>query len=169
MAKFVIWQNYDVDVEDWKDFLEECHPDVTDEYEKQSLVNKENDSYLDDERDNLDIETEEEIIEIADIGRWNGRFTGYKEPHWTNINQCLSFEDSCGYAEFYVDQYGNLRSKQSHHDGTHYILYREWKPGLNYWQKQDFLNKIYSGKMKSRDVTRYTRSLGKRVKEVYGW
>ena len=41
------------------------------------------------ERVNLDIHLNENILIIADIGRWNGRFSGYKEISSGNIKDCL--------------------------------------------------------------------------------
>ena len=56
-----------------------------------------------------------------------------------------------------------------HHDGTNYVLYREWKDNITDAQKANFENAIYHGILTSKDITRYTKSLGKRIAEVYGW
>ena len=45
------------------------------------------------------------LIAIADVGRWNGRFSGYKE-----IKQlCTVMYSSCDYERVYVDSNGDLR------------------------------------------------------------
>ena len=44
-----------------------------------------NHDYLEDERVNLNIQLPQPIICIADLGRWNGRFSGYKEIASGNI------------------------------------------------------------------------------------
>lgn len=169
MKKHIIWQNYDFNLEDWKDFLDEEYPEVIDENKQYDLISDLNDECLDDERMNLSIEASGDIIAIADIGLWNGRKKGYRELNSDNVSDCLQFEKDCDYAEWYVDQYGNLKSSQSHHDGTHYIIYRAWKNGVTDEQKDRVLNGLYYGTISDRTIRRYTESLGKYVANVYGW
>lgn len=169
MTKHVIWQNYDVDPDDYQDFLEEYYPEVTDEYEKQRLVEDLNYEYLEDERLNLDIELGEQILIIADLGLWDGQHKGYRETIWSNIKDALQFESDCEYAKFFVDEYGDLCSKQSHHDGTHELLYRTWKPTLSFWEREKFLEAIVADQLTTSMIDQYTNSIGKKVMEVYGW
>ena len=121
--------------------------------------------WFDDELSQLKDLSEGELIAIADVGRWNGRFSGYKE--------IKSLEDamytSCDYEEVYVDSNGDLRKRESHHDGSNSILYRYWKDGLTDVQKENFLQKIYDGKATQKDVTRYTRKAGVGIADAYGW
>lgn len=168
--KTIIWSNYNLNLdEDWEDFLNEVYPEITDEYEKYNIIADENDRYLEDEIDNLDYALPTEIIIIGNLGLWNGRVPyAYKETKNKNLKDCLRFENGCDYAEWYVDNKNNLRSKQSHHDGTNYYLYRMWKEGLSDTQKENFLNKIYTRQVTSKDITRYTKSLGKIVCDIYG-
>ena len=78
MEKKVIWSNYNLDYEDWKDFFDDEYPDL-DEDKRIDLMYELNNVYLDDERMNLDIPVSEEIIVLGDLGLWNGRKSGYKE------------------------------------------------------------------------------------------
>ena len=87
----VIWSNYDLDYDDWKDDLEENYPDLS-EQDRMLLMYEINSDYLDDERINLDIQLSRPILVIADLGRWNGRFDGYKEIESGNIRDCLYSE-----------------------------------------------------------------------------
>lgn len=167
MKKPIIWSNLNLNLEDWKDFLEEEHPDVTDEYEKYNLVSELNDEYLGDEQMNCNIHTDGRIIAIANIGFWNGRSIGYKLLGH-NVNDCLQFEKDCDYAEFYCDRY-DLRSTQYHHDGSHCIAYREFRPNITSDQADNFCWKLYEGNATQKDITRYTRSLKPYVNKVYGW
>lgn len=165
----IIWQNYDVNIEDYKDYLDEEFPDL-DEYEQWEEANELNNTYLEDEKCNLNKVLPTEIIIIGDLGFWNGRVKfAYKELNSNNLSDCLRFERDCEYAKWYVDKYKNLRSKQSHHDGTNYLLYRRWRDGLTDTQKENFLNKMYYGKATEKDITRYTKRLGDIVSEIYGW
>ena len=164
--EFVIWQNYDINVEDYKEWLDEEFPDA-DENERYELCIESNDEQLDCERMNLDKILASDIICLADIGLWNGRKCGYKMIG-QNLNSVLQFMNDCDYAEFFCDTY-NVCSRQSHHDGTHYLTYRQLKPNLSEQQIENFLDKILEGKLTSRDISRCTKSVRPLVAEVYGW
>lgn len=167
-----IWQNYDLNLEDWKEGLlenrelNELPTDVDDDTLREEMYEL-NNNYLDDERMNLNIKTEGRIVCIADVGFWNGRRLGYK-LYGNNIRECLEFFGSCDYADFYVDRY-DFRCKQTHHDASTYAVFRELKPNLSSNQVDNFLWKIYNGKATQKDITRYTNSLKERIKKVYGW
>lgn len=88
MEKKVIWSNYNLDYEDWKDFFDDEYPDL-DEDKRIDLMYELNNEYLDDERMNLDIPVSEEIIVLGDLGLWDGRKSGYKEIHGHSV------KDSC--------------------------------------------------------------------------
>ena len=173
--KHIIWSNYNLNLDDWMEGIKE-NLDINDvdysdwdETRFYEEMVETNDMYFDDEYYNLNLPTEGRIIEIADIGLWNGRRMGYNLLNENNIRACLNFKQDCEYGEWWVDSHNNLRSKQSHHDGTHFILYREVKPEVSSDQLDSFCWKLYNGKATSRDITKYTRAIGKRVKDVYGW
>lgn len=173
--KHIVWSNYNLVLKDWLEDLKEMLTaegvdcSEWDEEKFYDLMNEVNNHYFDDERCNLNIPTEGRIIEIADIGLWDGRRVGYKLLNEYNIRACLNLKRGCEYGEWWVDSHNNLRSSQTHHDATHYILYREVKPEISSDQLDNFCWKLYRGKATSKDITKYTRSLGKRVKDVYGW
>lgn len=77
-AAFVIWSNECLDWDNWSEAFEEDYSYLTEE-EKYRLMEELNGDYLDDERRNLDIRVGTPILIIADIGRWDGRHTGYRE------------------------------------------------------------------------------------------
>lgn len=166
MKEFVIWSNTNLNLDDWRADLEAEYPDY-DEDELYRLMCEINDEYLDDERMNLEKHADGEIVIIADLGRWNGRFSGYKELHSDLISDCLS--TNCDYAKWYVDELGDLRCDTAHHDGRDYYLYRQWHTGLSRTQKENFLQKIYDANVTRRDINRYTRRLGDIVANVYGF
>lgn len=122
--------------------------------------------WFDDERGNLDsVDEGGGLIAIADVGRWNGRFSGYKEVK--NLADVL-YSD-CDYERVYVDSNGDLRKEESHHDGSNSILYRYWKDGLTDEQRENFMSKIYHGKCTQKDITRYTRKAGLGIANAFGW
>lgn len=166
--KHMIWTDDIFYMDGDLDDLREAYPHA-DDYELCEMMLESNAEYLDDERLNLDIDVPEGIIAIADLGLWYGRRTGYKEVGY-NISECL-YGNVRGqsYCTWYVDGLGDLACEESHHDGTNYYIYRAWKPGVTYGQKEALLNKLYHGTAKRRDITLCTRRLGDDVAAVYGW
>ncbi len=162
----LIWSNYHLDIDDWRDDLLEEHPDAS-ESELWQLMYEQNDSYLDDERVNLNIQMAGSILVIGDLGRWNGRFSGYKEISSGNIRDCL-YSDT-DYSTWYVDRLGDLRCDAVHHDGTDHYLYRAYKPGVTEAQIDRLKERIYDGVATRADITRITRRLGDDIGKVYGW
>ena len=101
--KYLIWSNYSLDYEDWREDLEVEYPELS-EQEREEKMYERNSEYLDDERMNLDIQLDKPILVIVDLGLWNGRYSGYKEIKSGNIKDCLFSE--CDYVTWYVDRLG---------------------------------------------------------------
>lgn len=175
MANRIVWSNLNLDIDDWRDsyveFLDDngWNDDPNDEYAIYQHMVEINSLYLDDERMNLDIEVSRPIIAIADLGLWNGRFSGYKELNSRNIKDCLNGFDSCEYHEWYVDDQGDLRCVAVHHDGRNYILYRTYRDDVSDAQIEEFLDKIYEGSATEEDVDAITCKIGDKIAAVYGW
>lgn len=163
--KLTIWQNYDIDPDDpcWKEFFDEEYPDTNDE-ERWELAVDMNWDYLEDERMNLDKELYGQIVMIGSIGRWNGTFSGYTIKKAHNLADCLEFMDSCDYAEWYVED-GELRSNQTHHDGTNHVMYRLLPSGL----PAEICEKLDEEDFTLDDLMEWTESLAPYVAKVYGW
>lgn len=109
-------------------------------------------------RDNLSIILfSENLICIADLGLWHGRRSGYKDLGNKGSDVLKVF--SGDYIKLYSNGY-DLCGEDSHHDGTNYYTFREFKPDVN----QDlFMSKIYNGTVTKNDISRYTRSILKSV------
>lgn len=114
---------------------------------------------------NLDVDTEGDIIAIANMGLWNGRCLGYKILDKNNLKEILL----CGnedYNHLYYDGF-NIYKKAIHHDGTNYIMFREVRPDVNI---EKLCDKIYNNEdISNTTLNRYTRSLRRYVKKIYGW
>lgn len=164
--KHIIWSNYYLDYEDWKEDLEADYPDLSED-ERIALMYEDNGIYLEDERINLNIQLSRSILVIGDLGLWNGRRMGYKEIPSGNIRDCLYGDDD--YMTWYVDRLGDLRCDTSHHDGTNHYLYRVYKDGVSETQINNLKQKIYYGRAARSDITRVTRRLGDYIADVYGW
>ena len=68
--KYLIWSNYSLDYEDWREDLEAEYPELS-EQEREEKMYERNGEYLDDERMNLDIQLDKPILVIVDLGLWN--------------------------------------------------------------------------------------------------
>lgn len=171
--RYIIWSNRNLDIDDWRDDMKEqlemnghTPDEITEDRLYEEMLDT-NASYLDDERVNLNVQLSQPIIIIADLGRWNGRFSGYKIIDSGNIKDCL-YSDT-DYTEWYVDRLGDLRADAAHHDGTNHYLYRVFKDGISGSQIESLKGKIYSGTAKRADITRVTKRLGDEIAKVYGF
>ncbi len=164
--RHVIWGDINLNFDDWKDDLMEQYPDLPED-ELIQKMHEINADYLGDERMNLNVQLSQPILVVADIGRWDGRYSGYAEIKSGKICDCLYTEmDMC---EWYVDKYGDLRADAVHHDGRNYYLYRVYKDTATDSQIENLKAKIYEGKATRADITRITRRLGDDIAAVYGF
>ena len=159
MKKHMIWTSC-FDMADYEDFLNECYPEVTDEYRKYEIVSEMNHENLEDERRNLDYH--HPIIGIADLGLWNGHRQAV--GLFNNLKDILA--TNCDEAEWFVE--GNtLKGTMWHHDGTNYVnyyLFQEDLPGAD-----KFVEDLKDGvKVSKSRLYKYCKSAGKVVREIYG-
>lgn len=164
--KHEVWSDMDLDLDDWRDDLQEEYPELDENglYEKMLELNAD---YLDDERSNLKQPIGGSLLVIADRGLWNGRHQGYREKADADLSDCLDYRyDS---AEWYVDQNGEFCGSQAHHDGTNHYVYRKIKDSATNDDIDDLEAKLYNGTATQKDIDRVTEKLGDRVAKVYGW
>lgn len=162
--KHIIWSNMNLNLDDWRDDIL-CDNPGFDEDDCYMAMIEMNADYLDDERINLNKEMAGDILIIADIGRWDGRYSGYREMNSRNIADCLYLDRDCDYGEWYVED-GDMRGVEAHHDGRNYMRYRVWKPGVEH---DELLDKLYNGTATEDDIQKYTYSIAPYVCSVYGW
>lgn len=120
------------------------------------------DGYLSDERMNLNQSVNGIIIAFADLGLWRGRKQGYKILGST-INDIFSVSEDD--YEWYGDGF-NIRGRLTHHDGTHYVLYRVAK---DLDEAKRIAEKIYNMEIDEMGFRKRTRSLYPYVANIYGW
>lgn len=164
MAKKIIWTN-EINMEDWKEFLEEEYPEIKNKNKQYKLVRDCIISNLEDERQNLNIPTSGRILMIADLGLWDGRRSGYKIIDKRNINAILT-NNHDGEVEYYSDGW-NIKGIWKHHDGTDYFEFREIREGK---QITNLTERLYYGLSVNRKmINYYTKSIAPQVNAVYGW
>lgn len=164
--RHMIWSNYDLDIEDFRDQIEEAYPDYSEE-EKLQVMYEINNDFLDDDRRNLNIVLKHPILVIGDLGLWNGRHLGYMEIESGNIRDCL-FSDN-DYSTWYVDSEGEFRCDDVHHDGTNHYRYRVYRDGVDEADRDYLKGKIYDGTVTEDDIAQFTKRLGDEIGKVYGW
>lgn len=130
-------------------------------------LNEDNNIYLDDLRSELDIDLPRPIIILGDIGRWDGRYHGYKMVDSGNIRDCFHFEtDEMTWG---LDCGGDLVAKGADHDGTSFYRYRAFKKSCTDEDIEDFQEKLHFRKCSEDDVEKYTFRLGDAIAKVYGF
>ena len=167
MKKHYIWQNTDLNIDDWRDgYAEFCEFNNITPGDDSALYDwmiDTNFNYLDDETENLNKTIKEKIVCIADIGRWDGRVNGYIVLS-NNLNSILNIRDDR--TEIYGDG-KNILAAGYHHDGINFYTFRAIRPDRNI---DKFLNDIYrGGKITPAKLNYYTRSIYADVANVYGW
>lgn len=104
------------------------------------------------------------ILIIANLGLWSGRYSGYKEINNNNLNSILN-QAQGNYYHVYYDGY-NVKADDSHHDGTNHYTFRLIKDNVNI---DNLLEKLYNGTATRNDINNYTKSLRPYVQKIYGW
>ena len=163
VKKFVIWDSW-IDTSEWETFIEEdklLNPEFykgrDPEEAAYEAVCDMNQVYLEDERNNLNIQLSHPILILADLGLWNGRRQG-------NIKDIL-YSQSDGECKWYCNGY-DICCDECHHDGTNHYIYREIRNEDNI---DNFLDRLYYGeKITRRTINYYTRSIAKDIGSVYG-
>lgn len=158
-AKHIIWTEDIGRIEDWED--DEGNPMS---YEAASELNYE---YLEDERYNLDIATDGEIICIGYIGLWNGRRSGY-QLIGSNVKNILYSRMDCMSYNHWYDNGKDICQKEEHHDGTNHYVYRILK-GKTHDDQVANAEKLFSKPLTRQRIGIFTKSLSPIVASVYGW
>lgn len=149
--------------------MEECPEEFEEEYPDDNriyehIINDIDSLFEDEYRHNLNVALPNNIIAIADIGRWDGRVKGYKIMS-NNLHDILSY---CGCDEMHVYSDGhNIKMDGYHHDGKNHVLYRLVRDGVDI---EKFTDKIYNRENITNGILNYyTKSLVPYVNNIYGW
>ena len=161
----VIWTNDDYS--EWERCMLIDYPDEASREEEGIEINYERyhedcDTYLDDERANLDVEVDGCIVAFGVLGLWDGNHNAAC-TFGNKVKNILKSE--CDYLDWYCDRY-NVRCRASHHDGTNYYLYRVAKDREQAKRLVDAI--AYEG-MTEEQFRKSTKSLRPYVAKVYGW
>lgn len=120
---------------------------------------------FEDEKENLSVIMDGEMIVVADLGLWDGRHKGYRMM-CGKVSSALNAFQGDSYKLVYDPDTDDVKGVDHHHDGTNYYTFREVRKGNDISVLQDL---IYSERATQEDIDKYTKPLGKYVRRVYGW
>lgn len=166
-TKHTLWSNRNLNLDDWREDLQECNPDFSEEelYEEMCKVN---DDYLDDLKAEIkDVVFDTPIVVLGNIGTWQGVAGAFKSIDSGKLSDC--FYDDCDYCEWYVDENNDLRFTGNHHDGNNSYLYRVYKDELYDEDIEEFEDKVLSNTVTKEDIEKYTYGIGDVFAKLFGW
>jgi hypothetical protein len=79
------------------------------------------------------------------------------------------YDDDCDFAEWSVDEKGDLTFEGIHHDGHNYYTYRAIKDDATAWKIAELQDRICNGTATDADIERVTYRIGDIIAKVYGW
>ena len=164
-----------------KNFIEKAEASITDEEvdkfidsnydEAYDYVAELNNTYLENDKEQLNIFTEGTILCIEACERWSGIVYGVEEVKGNNISDCLQSRIRSNEGmDFYVNKETmELCQREYHHDGTNCYVYREVKDTATEQDIDEFLDKVRSGSFTQEDLDKVTKSMGEYIQKVYGF
>ena len=148
------------------DDLKELYPDSSDELLDELAL----DLYSDDRR--LLMQTfaytifPTDVVCIADLGLWNGRCHAHRVYERPTLDELFYAGHDIEEAEWYIDEYNDLRCDAYHHDGTNHYLYRQMRPDIGPTAFENFHKKLLDNTLTRKDINHYTLPIGKIVLEA---
>lgn len=104
-----------------------------------------------------------DVVCIAKLGLWNGVHYAYRVYYTPTLDELFRSDIDIDEAEWYVDEYNDLRCDAYHHDGQNHYLYRQFKPGIGDKARKNFYKKICSNTLTRKDLNHYTLPIGQIV------
>ena len=142
----------------------EINKEITDEDVMEQIHFEEEINFDDEYNYNLNKTLDGKIIGIAQVGTWRGTFSGY-QIYSNNLNSVLRVGSSIDDFKVTYDRY-NVYSRQYHHDGSHFVEFRELREDRNY---DILLDKLYNQEPVSRQmINYYTKPIAHYIRDIYG-
>ena len=152
----------DVVMEDLKEF----YPDASDEL----LDELASDLYFDNRRLLMNTFADTifptDVICIAKLGLWDGEHSAFRIFDAPTLDELFISGRDIEEAEWYVDEYNDLRCNAHHHDGTNHYLYRQIRSEIGPAARRNFYDKIQAHTLTRKDINHYTLPIGKIVLEA---
>lgn len=149
----------DVVMEDLKEF----YPGASDEL----LDELASDLYFDDRQLLMDTFADTifptDVICIANLELWNGKYQAYRVYDAPTLDELFTSGQVIDEAEWYIDEYNDLRCNAYHHDGTNHYLYRQIRSEIGDEARENLYSKILSNTLTRKDINHYTLPIGQIV------
>lgn len=104
-----------------------------------------------------------DVICIAKLGLWDGVHHAFRVFDTPTLDELFHSDRDIDEAEWYVDEYNDLRCDAHHHDGTNHYLYRQIRSELGFAARENFYKKILSDTLTRKDINHYTLPIGQIV------
>lgn len=104
-----------------------------------------------------------DVICIAKLGLWDGTHNAFRIFKAPTLDELFNSDRDIDEAEWYVDEYNDLRCNAHHHDGTNHYLYRQMRSELGPAARRNFYDKIQSHTLTRKDINHYTLPIGQIV------
>lgn len=107
-----------------------------------------------------------DVICIADLGLRSGKYQAYRVYDAPTLDELFTSGQDIDEAEWYVDEYNDLRCNAYHHDGENHLLYRQIRAEIGDEARENLYSKILSNTLTRKDITHYTLPIGHIVLEA---
>ena len=125
--EYTIWTS-DPDYEEYRHDPEEDLQDFTEE-ERIAVFRQANYDSLEVQKNEMTVKFGMPILIVAQLGLWDGQHMAYKQIDSGNLADCFEGSRYTLNIRWYVDDRGDLRCDDCHHDGVNHYLYRVIRSG----------------------------------------
>lgn len=167
MGKEVTIWTSDPNYEEYRHDLEEDMPNMTEE-DRVAIFRQANLDSLQFQKDEMSIKLGMPILVVAELGLWDGTQMAYKEIESGNLADCFEPGSDSLQIRWFVDENGDLRCDDIHHDGVNHYLYRVLKPGIPEKAVDMLKEDISAGVASMAEIECCTARLGDAISTVYG-
>lgn len=154
------------------DYRKEENPDASEDA-IWAMVNDEIDTEFDSVRTEFG-DIEGDFIICGSFGRWDGRRGGFSPYFDTNLGEMLvklmaGLCDSGSNTHVWVDENGDVRACESHHDGSNSYFLRKVKKGVTREYIENLGENLNAGPRLEEVIGKFTAKAGLPIAKAYGW
>ena len=165
--EITIWTS-NPDYEEYRHDLEEDMPAFTEE-ERIAIFKQANKDCLQFQREEMSVSFGMPILVVGQLGLWDGAHMAYKQIDSGNLADCFEGSRDTLEIRWFVDERGDLRCDDYHHDGMNHYLYRVVRNGISETQLDMLKDAIYMGIATREDIETCTARLGDAIGRIYGF
>ncbi len=165
--EITIWTS-EPDYEDVRKEMEEDFPEMS-EADRIAIFKQGNLDCLQFQREELSMKLGMPIFVVAELGLWDGIHMAYKEIDSGQLADCFEPNRDTLSIRWFVDDKGDLRCDDMHHDGVNHYLYRVIRRDVPQSEIEYLKNVICDGTAFRSEIERCTERLGDAISAIYGF